>query len=502
MKFIKYFLIILFLASTASANQRYLDSLRDINEELKKYFPRWKVTESDLQFRIYQSFVQLGYPQDSLDQQNIIVLAAPKKIGAVEEYEILLLSCGNKSMNAQMMDRELPEIIDFLSGKDPYRLNGGAHYAGKRDYNYEDIPVEVPIEEDQGVIMVDYLNRPKGVNQAMILSLYEQSLKIGKTGFWLSSQVGNDRIGMPFWLAGESSVMLKYDLYLNNDPESNVRNPELLKIMLGGSFRLNTGVNNTGILEIIPERQLNSHPAGKINFGLEYNFPFHPQAGLSLNYSTPIQSIETETIDPNNWALFSNRSSSAYVDDFEDPGFNRTNPDPREDNLAPIEKDANGNDINYQIAPILETTGQLTAFYNLWIDENKAENFFRFELGVSYAEIREYLHYRVDALDGNGNSLGFSTPEITSENTQGVGLIHPDEFSDWIFAKVEYRNQAVYPFSASVQYSNQILLTRAFVKLFGNWLFLEAKYATPLRDPLPYELENFFMISPVLRITI
>ncbi|MDC1068225.1 hypothetical protein OAQ99_03585 [Candidatus Kapabacteria bacterium] len=497
MKFLKIIIFAVILSSSLFANERYLDSLTDINGDLKKYFPRWKITEPDLQFQIYQSFLQLGYNKDSLDKQNIIILAAPKNPFDGKEFDILLLSCGVESMNSQILDRELPTVANVLSGKKAYReatFIAGSHQRGDRDYSYQDIPVQVPVEEDQGVIMVDYLNRPKGVNQAMVLSLYEQSLKIGNTGFWLSSQIGNDRVGLPFWLAGESSIQMKYDLYLNNDPNTSVRNPELLKIALGGTYRLNTGINNSGLLEIIPERQLNSHPSGKINFGLEYNFPFHPQAGISLNYSTPLQKIQTETIDADDFYLHGGASASDDVANGDLPGFDRFANDEREGNLATNNQ--------FRIAPVLETTGQLTAFYNLWIDENKAENFFRLELGVSYSEIREYLFYTQKFTNEEGEEIGAPLQQITQLNTSGVGLVHPDELADWIFAKIEYRNQAVYPFSVSAQYSNQILLTRAFVKLFGNWLFLEAKYAKPLRDPLPYELDNFFMISPVLRITI
>lgn len=496
MKFLKI-LIATFIALSLNtfANERFLDSLNDINEDLKKYFPRWKVSEPDLQFQIYQSFIQLGFPKDSLDKQNIVVLAAPKSPFEDEAYDILLLSCGTQSMKAAILDRELKTIVDFLSGKRPYRLTTENHYRGLRDYSYQMIPVEVPVEEDQGVIMVNYLNRPKGVNQAMVLSLYEQNLKIGNTGFWLISEIGNDRVGLPFWNAGESSVKMQYDLYLNNDAESNVRNPELLKIYLGGTYRINTGIDPEGLFSILPARRLNSHPNGKLNFGLEYNFAFHPQAGLSLNYQTPLQSIETEGIDPANFVRYQGiQSSSPHVANNTPIGLDRTAGDEREQDIDPN---------SYAILPVLENTGQLTAFYNLWLDENKAENFFRFELGMSYSEIREYLFYRrATAYSEDGNTPLSFTNEITTVNTEGVGLVHPTEFSDWLFAKIEYRNQAVYPFSISAQYSNQILLTRAFVKLFGNWLFLEAKYATPLRDALPYEMENFFMISPVLRITI
>jgi len=65
---------------------------------------------------------------------------------------------------------------------------------------------------------------------------------------------------------------------------------------------------------------------------------------------------------------------------------------------------------------------------------------------------------------------------------------------------VEYRNQAAFPFDVSVQYSNQMLLARAYVPVFGDWFYLEGRYSTPLRDVRPFEVENFFMFSPVLRL--
>ena len=36
--------------------------------------------------------------------------------------------------------------------------------------------------------------------------------------------------------------------------------------------------------------------------------------------------------------------------------------------------------------------------------------------------------------------------------------------------------------------------------LLGQWLYIEGKYATPLRGLRPFEREHVFMISPVLRL--
>ena len=76
----------------------------------------------------------------------------------------------------------------------------------------------------------------------------------------------------------------------------------------------------------------------------------------------------------------------------------------------------------------------------------------------------------------------------------------PNEALDWIYAKLEYRNQGSFPFGVSVQYSNQILVGRAYIPVLGDWLYVEGRYSTPLRDPYPFEIENFFMVSPVFRL--
>ena len=73
---------------------------------------------------------------------------------------------------------------------------------------------------------------------------------------------------------------------------------------------------------------------------------------------------------------------------------------------------------------------------------------------------------------------------------------------DWLYAKVEYRNQAVFPFGMSVQYSNNIMLGKLYVPVI-KWLYVEAKVGINLRENNRYfEGQTFFMISPVVRITL
>ena len=71
----KYFLTVIIVltalgfvyANAEEINRKaILDSLTSINPDIKQYFPRWKVCETDLMFQIYQSFITLGYDKNKL----------------------------------------------------------------------------------------------------------------------------------------------------------------------------------------------------------------------------------------------------------------------------------------------------------------------------------------------------------------------------------------------------------------------------------------------------
>ncbi len=478
-KLIFAFLIILFSVSSALSKQEFLDSLNTIDPELRKYFPRWKVCEPDLQYQVYQAFQMLGFEQSQLDIQSVEVLASPKSIKD-RTYEVLLLSCGSVSLNARELERELKTIVEYLSGSSRYNRFNREWQKGDRDYCYVPIPAETPVKEDQGAAIRDFL-KPTNVNQALTLSLFDQSLKIGDTGFWIQNMTGNDQIGYPYYVAGESKFILRRPLYVNNDPGTNKNTPYLINAHLGGVYRTDLGIQNGDFFSWLPERNLNTDPGGKLIFGVDVHMPFHPQAGIHVNIESPINRRFDMQINPERFSSLAIRPGVDFYRNDErngDPSFAPTG-----------------------VVPILQTTGQVTAFYNLWLNKQKAENYFRFDLGLSYAEVREYMlfeEYDDPSQDGFPEQTFYN---ITS-NADGVQLFHPTEFADWLYAKVEYRNQAVFPFSVSLQYSNQIMLARAYMPLFGNWLLLEAKYATPLRDVRSFEVKNFFIISPVIRIAI
>lgn len=466
--------------------QAIIDSLTTIDPNIVGYFPRWKICEPDLIAQIYQAFLYKGYPVENLNREDIQVMGAPKE-SELDPYDILLLSCGNESMNVVEIESIFGDImIGYLSGQFIYRgVNRGLYsedFGGtnKRDYCYTDIPGETPVTPSQATMITNYLDKPVNVDHAFSLSLFEQALKIGDSGFWLRSVMGTDEVGYHYWSSGEAKILLQRPLYINNDPMTKKGIPYLINAYLGGGYRLSSGLNNDGsLLSWVSSRNLNAAPDGKIIFGTDVHAWFHPQAGLSLNLELPLSSIGTEKIDPTSYAQYGIGERS--VD------FNPNNP---------LSETALKSDRS--IVPIIRATGQISLFYNLWLDKNNPENYFRFNLGLSYAEVQEALFYKVQELPVPNAPYNY----YSVDGVDGLETYKPNEFMDWLYFKVEYRNQAVFPFGVSAQISNQILLGRAYLPLLGNWLYLEAKYSTPLRDARPFEIKNFFMISPVLRLTI
>jgi hypothetical protein len=168
------------------------------------------------------------------------------------------------------------------------------------------------------------------------------------------------------------------------------------------------------------------------------------------------------------------------------------------DQLTPDQQNSiyldNGNSPD-GIVPMMHSSGKISIFYNWWLNKKNPENYFKVDLGVCYVETRE-LAYTA----GNGNNNWENT--MFTDGVEGLTTYKPSEAMDWLYFKLEYRNQATWPFGASIQIANQTLLGNVWVPIVGNWLLLEMKYTTILRDPRPYEIKNFLMFSPVIRITI
>ncbi len=458
--------------------QAVIDSLTTIDPNIKKYFPRWKICEPDLMRQVYVTF-QYRFPDSLLSQQDIQVLAAPRSFDD-EAFDILLLSCGKASLNSHDIDKYVGDmLINFISGAYTYKgQNRGfpADFA-ERDYCYTEIPIEMPLSSSQAETIKDFL-QPTNVDHAFTLSMFEQSMKIGESGFWLRSKLGNDEVGYHFWSSGEAKFELQRPLYVNDDSETRTGIPYLINAHLGAAYRITSGLDNdNSLFTWLNKRTLNGTPNGKLIGGLDFHMPFHPYFGVSINAEVPFEELNQNSIIPSDYGMYSVEPNSVRFK----PGSQYAE------------------EIT-SVAPVLRGTGQITAFYHWWLDKANPENYFRFDVGLSYAEVRE-MAYFVDPgedLEREGDDVDY----ITVNNVTGLKTYKPNEFGDWIYLKAEYRNQAIFPFGASVQYSNQILLGRLYIPLFGDWLYLEGKYATPLRGAKPFEVDNFFMISPVIRLTI
>ena len=91
--------------SVEAADRRALmDSLTTIDPEIRKYFPRWKVCETDLQIQIYQAFRLVGYDEKLLNMSKIEILTAPHN-DPLASYDLLLVTCGDATMNSAKSDR-------------------------------------------------------------------------------------------------------------------------------------------------------------------------------------------------------------------------------------------------------------------------------------------------------------------------------------------------------------------------------------------------------------
>ena len=453
--------------------QAVIDSLTTIDPDIKKYFPRWKVCEPDLMIQIYRTF-KYQFEEEMLDQQDIEVMAAPKEFPD-DPYQILMISCGKANMNAHEIDRYMSDmIVNYLSGAYYYSGmdRGYRSDVPNRDYCYSDVDVDVPLKTSQAETIINYLE-PSNVSHAFTMSFFEQAVKLGESGFWLRHKLGNDLSGYAFWTAGEASFQLQRPLYINQDPKTREGIPYLINAHLGGTYKITSGLqNDESLFSWLNSRKLNGSPNGKLMGGIDFHMPFHPFFGVSLVADVPLEELRDESIPLDEYAMYSRDGLT----------FN------------------NGQEVD-MVAPVLRSTGKLAMFYNWWLDENNPENYIRFDFGLHYSEVREMAHY-MDAGENGVLGDGDDVPHITTENIDGLKTYKPNQFGDWIYAKVEYRNQAVFPFGVSAQYSNQTLLGRVYIPLFSDWLYLEAKYSTPLRGARPYEIENFFMISPVLRLTI
>ena len=64
-------------AQYTTKEQAMLDSLTTLDQDIVKWFPRWKVCEPDLQIHIQSAFLGAGFDRALLNMSNIEILSAP-----------------------------------------------------------------------------------------------------------------------------------------------------------------------------------------------------------------------------------------------------------------------------------------------------------------------------------------------------------------------------------------------------------------------------------------
>jgi hypothetical protein len=456
-RYLHIFLLSIFLMSgfgvmtlqAQTSDSLALANLKSVDPGLLPYFPRWNVCEPNLQLQIFQVFKLDGRSAENLDMRSIQITSAPIKDPKNPEYNILLVECGREKMTADQVESKLKTLVPTLVNP-------------KRPYCYQDIPVASAPSQAQIEAITNYLEMPTNTTHSYSLSAFEQTLKIGKEdGYWIRSQIGTEGAGMPFISAGEAKVVVQHPLYVNEDIATRKAIPNLLHFHIGMGYRLQDTSN--GALNFLPQRRMNAGYGGKGIFGFDFHAPFQPNFGITFHVEVPLQGIDT----------LKNIERSTYAAYFKD------NPLSPRDPLV--------------VAPLLRITGNTGIFYNWWLDPENPENYVRFDLGMNYTEVKEVAINRLG---------GDSGPFTLNDKTEGLRFYHPTEFLDWLYAKVEYRNQSTFPFGLSAQYSNQIFLGRLYLPLLGQWLYLDARYSIPLRsESRPFD-QSVFMVSPVLRLNI
>ncbi len=441
-----------------------LEDLRRTDPELEKYLPRWKILEPDLKIKLSQAFKSIGYKVSEAD--SMIVTATFPREGVPQE--ILTIRAGDdpnsqlngaRSIRGTIGDGMYDEILD-------------------RNYSHNYIEPATPITAADPERIPNVL-QPVNAKQFIAVSAFRQTVQIGTSGAHVEHSIGNDEIGYPFWSSGQAKVGLHYPIIKLDDPEKRSYGvPDILTVMLGGAYRVKFGTEDDAFLGgAIAPRKLNGALGAKAIAKIEYRLPQLNEVGFSLMAEIPFSKMEVTTFNPDESVVWQ-------------PEIMRR--------TSPINVDTG------KAAYFLRNVAQGGVFYETWL--NRYEHFFRISLGASYQEVaRGFLG--IEEEPGSGNFQVQKIGERVSPNAVSFergNLIHPTELEDWIFAKVEYLNQSGFPFGMSAQLANRNLMLAGFIPLVPNWLFIEAKYSTPiLRDePAPWENETFFMISPVLRFKI
>ncbi len=464
---------------TKTELQKDKEDLIALDPDIEQYLPRWRILEADLKAKLTLYFRSKGVPMRTSD--TITVTASFPDAGSQDLLKIRAGSYAEAELNGRAkIESELGTELyqEILSKK----------------YKFAEIEPAKPLTENETVRTPSVLN-PPNARQFIAVSAFRQAIQLGTTGARLEHVIGNDEIGYHFWSAGQGKVLIDYPIIRLQDPDLRANGlPDILKVQLGVGYRLKFGYADDNVLsDLVPSRLLNGALGAKAIVRAEYRLPQVNDIGVAVHTELPMTKL----------------TGSAEVDGTPEVVW------------APDRLFVESGSVPIRSAYFLRTIAQGQVFWENWFDNY--EHYFRIGVGVSYQDIAHgALVYSDGQTEGYVNHEGDATVQFDgrrpgprpspvghSTMVKYLELIHPTKLEEWIYLKAEYLNQSGFPFGASAQLANRNLLLTGFIPVIPNWLFLEAKYSTPLfpapmapsgmNNPAPWEQKSFVMISPILR---
>jgi len=455
---------------TLAEIQRMYEMATTTDPDIERFLPRWRIQEADLKIKIAQYFKLEGYSVK--DNDSIVVTATfpkPNATPGTSDQDLLSIRVG-------------PNAV--LSGTQQIKIGlGEAIYNQILDRSYAHTVIE-PAIPATGLVSdrIGNVMQPANARQFVAISAFRQAVQLGTSGVRLEHWLGNDEIGYHFWSSGQGKGLISYPIIPLQDADLRSNGvPDILTVQLGAAYRMSFGTPTDKFLGgIISPRLLNGAIGTKAVARMDFRVPAETNDfGVSINTEIPFNKMDGgEVANMNDGSIvFANREK------YTGPGAR------------------SGDEVD--VAYFLRTVAQGNVFWETWL--NDYEHFFRISLGASYQEVAKGAMAFLDKSEVLQPIVNQKQRDAESPaGIKYIGLVHPSEVQDWVFAKIEYLNQSGFPFGASVQLANRNLLVTGFIPVIPNWLFIEAKYSTPLlRDaPAPWEQKTFFMISPILRFKI
>lgn len=454
---------------TLAEIQRMVDSATTTDPDIERFLPRWRIQEADLKIKIASYFKLEGVPVR--DNDSMIVTATFPKPGS-NEQDLLSIRVGARGVLSGTQQ------IRSAFGEGLYQQILGRAYA------HTVIEPAIPPTESP-TDRIGNVMQPATARQFVAVSAFRQAVQLGTTGVRLEHWLGNDEIGYHFWSSGQGKGLISYPIIPLQD--ANLRAlgvPDILTVMLGVAYRVNFGTENDKFLGgIISPRKLNGSIGSKAVARIDFRVPAETyDFGLAVNTEIPFNKFAAnEQANISDGSIVSVRERERRIG--STTAFDTVD-----------------------AAYFLRTVAQASLFWETWL--NNYEHFFKINVGVSYQEFARGALAGIRTVNPRIGAIEpLTSANIDQTDPYGIhyyNLIHPTELEDWIYAKVEYLNQSGFPFGASAQLANRNLLITGFIPVVPNWLFIEAKYSTPIlrNDPAPWEQRSFFMISPILRFQI